>query len=119
MVTIYQWSIYWANLNPVTGSEQAGRRPVVVVSCDEVNSLLNQVNILPLSSVKDPARRVYLNEVRLLKESSGLPKDSIVLAHQIRTLDKSRLEEKCGEITDDDIREKIRTAINYQLGIIV
>lgn len=118
MVTVHQWSIYWANLNPATGSEQAGRRPVIVVSCDEVNNLLNQVNVLPVSSIKDPARKVYLNEVRLEKNDSGLPKDSIVLAHQIRTLDKSRLEDKCGEITDDDIQEKIQTAINYQLGII-
>ncbi|MBT9137076.1 MAG: Endoribonuclease EndoA [Firmicutes bacterium] len=54
----YRWSIFWADLNPVTGYEQAGHRPVLVVSSEEVNLVLPTITVLPLSSAR-PGRRVY------------------------------------------------------------
>jgi mRNA interferase MazF len=116
MVNINRWAIYWASLDPVKGSEQAGRRPVLLVSDDSVN-VLNQVTILPLSKVKSPDRTVYPNEAFLPREHSGLPDDSIVLAHQIRSLDKNRFEREAGRISDSAIQERILKAIRVQLGL--
>ncbi|MEZ4832119.1 MAG: type II toxin-antitoxin system PemK/MazF family toxin [Caldilineaceae bacterium] len=59
----YQWHIFMASLDPVTGSEQAGTRPVLVISREALNQLLPVVNVVPLTSRKSPARRIYPNEV--------------------------------------------------------
>ncbi len=82
----FRWNIFLANLDPVVGSEQGKTRPVVVVSEEEVNRLLSVLNVLPITSMK-PGRNIYPNEVLLPSNHSGLPKDSIVLCYQIRTLD--------------------------------
>ncbi|MEW6227585.1 MAG: type II toxin-antitoxin system PemK/MazF family toxin [Bacillota bacterium] len=113
----YRWKIFWANLDPVVGSEQSGRRPVLVVSAEEVNQNLPIVTVLPLTSV-GPARRVYPTEVCLSGEVTGLPRDSLVMAHQIRTISKRRLEEECGSVEGVDKREEIRAAIERHLGFI-
>ena len=54
----YQWNIYVALLDPVRGSEQAGRRPVLVVSRERINQLLKVVNVVPLTSLKSPDRKI-------------------------------------------------------------
>jgi mRNA interferase MazF len=86
----YQWSVFLASLDPTTGSEQTGKRPVIVVSRERINQLLRVVNVIPLTSRKSPARLIYPNEVLLPAGSAGLTVDSIALCYQIRTLDKSR-----------------------------
>lgn len=115
MVT-YQWGIFWADLNPVRGSEQAGYRPVLVISSEEVNVSLPIVTIVSLTSIK-PGRKIYPIEAFLSKDDSGLPKDSIVMAHQIRAIAKDRLGEKCGELTDNETKEKIQEAIKLYLDL--
>ncbi|MDF2717934.1 MAG: type toxin-antitoxin system PemK/MazF family toxin [Paenibacillus sp.] len=112
----YQWGIYWADLNPTKGSEQAGTRPVLVISVEEVNMSLPVVTIIALSSLK-PGRRAYPIEVILEASETGLPKDSIAMAHRIRAINKERLTEKCGYIESDEIREKIKKAIKLYLDI--
>lgn len=112
----YRWKIFWAGLDPAKGSEQAGMRPVLVVSVEEVNQTLPIVTVLPLTSTR-PGRVVYPTEVFLDKESAGLPKDSIAMAHQIRTISKDRLGRECGGIGQEECREKIRRAIQRHLGI--
>ena len=84
---VKQWEIYFLNLNPVIGSEQSGIRPAIVVSANGVNHL-NQVTVLPITSIKNPNTFIYPNEVFLDKKLSKLSKDSIVLAHQVRSIDK-------------------------------
>ncbi|MEF3302377.1 type II toxin-antitoxin system PemK/MazF family toxin [Paenibacillus sp. GYB003] len=116
MVT-YQWGIFWADLNPTKGSEQAGTRPVLVVSAEVVNMALPVVSILSLTSLK-PGRTVYPVEVYLPANVSGLSKDSIVLAHQIRVIRKERLGQKCGEIKSDPIKEAVRHALKLYLDIV-
>ena len=115
-MVIERWTIYWANLDPVQGSEQAGKRPVLVVSADEAN-VLHQVTILPFTSVKGPGRKIRRNEVGLSHAETGLGKDSILLAHQIRTIDKSRLESEAGKITDPTKKAAVIAAIKVQLGL--
>lgn len=97
-------------------SEQAGHRPVLVVSSEEANQVLPTLTVLPLSSAR-PGRRVYPTEVLLNMEATGLPKDSLVLAHQIRTIAKQRLGEKCGEVAELGVQEEIWQALRRYLGM--
>ncbi|MGI6588254.1 MAG: type II toxin-antitoxin system PemK/MazF family toxin [Peptococcia bacterium] len=112
----YQWGIFWADLAPTFGSEQAGIRPVLVVSAEEVNQALPIVTILSLTSVKR-GRNIYPVEVLLNSKVTGLPKDSIAMAHQIRAIAKERLREKCGRINTDEVKEQVRTAIKIYLDL--
>lgn len=112
----YQWGIFWADLDPSMGSEQAGRRPILVISAEEVNQALPIVTVLSITSVK-PGRKVYPTETFLEASVTGLPKDSIAMSHQIRSISKERLGEKCGSIEDEAIREKVKTAIKTYLDM--
>ena len=111
-----KWSIWRANLDPVVGSEQGKTRPVLIISEDDINDLLNIVNIVPLTS-KKPGRVIYPNETLLPAGKYGLEKESIVLCHQIRTIDKKRLSKAYGEVSDKSLRLKIIAALCFQLGI--
>ena len=114
---IYQWTIFLASLDPTTGSKQAGRRPVIVVSRERLNQLLPVVNVLPLTSRKAHTRAIYPNEVLLPAEMAGLPLDSIVLCYQIRTQDKRRLEQTLGTVQDSDTQAAITGALRFQLEL--
>lgn len=116
-MAILKWHIYRANLDPIIGSEQGKSRPVLVVSEDFVNNLLNCVNIIPLTSLKD-GRNLYPNEALIPAGMGGLQADSIALCHQIRTIDKRRLGLEFGELTDARIHNNVIEAIRFQLGII-
>ena len=112
----YQWGIFWTDLDPSKGSEQAGKRPVLVVSIEEVNQVLPIVTILSVTSVK-PGRKIYPTEVFLSVKDSGLSKDSIVMSHQIRAISKERLNGKCGYISDENIKEQVRNIIKKYLDL--
>jgi mRNA interferase MazF len=116
MKNIKKWHIYRANLDPVVGSEQGKSRPVLVISENDINDLLNCVNILPITS-KQPQRFVYPNEVFLPSRTGGLPNESLVLCHQIRTIDKSRLSLSYGDVNDILLQSAIFDAIRFQLGM--
>jgi mRNA interferase MazF len=115
-VKILQWSIYLANLDPVIGSEQGKTRPVLVISEDFFNELLNVINIIPLTTFKE-GRTIYPNEALLEKEDSSLENNSIALVHQIRTIDKKRLIKYLGQIKNSSIQEEIKEAIRFQFGL--
>ena len=85
-----KWSIWRANLDPVICSEQGKSRPVLIISEDDINSLMNIVNIIPITSRKSE-RIVYPNEALLPEGKFGLEKESLALCHQIRSIDKRRL----------------------------
>jgi len=111
-----KWDIWRANLDPVIGSEQGKSRPVLVISEDDINTLLNVINIIPITSRKE-GRTIYPNEVLLPSQLFGLEKESIILCHQIRTIDKKRLSKQFGRLTDKTIRKQTTDAIKFQLGI--
>lgn len=111
-----RWSIWLSGLDPVVGSEQGKTRPVLVISETAVNDLLPAVNVRPLTSRK-PRRRIYPNEALLPAGGGGLTAESIVLCHQIRTLDKRRLLRPFGTVVAPAHREAILTALQFQLGI--
>jgi len=111
-----KWEILRADLDPVIGSEQGKTRPVLVISENDINNLLNIVNVLPITTRKAD-RIVYLNEALLDAGKYGLPNESIVLCHQIRTIDKKRLSSKYGIIEDIGKQDEIIDALRFQLGI--
>jgi mRNA interferase MazF len=113
----YQWHIFVAALDPAQGSEQASRRPVLVVSREQINQLLSVVNVIPLTSRKSEARIIYPNEVLLPAGTAGLRMDSIALCYQIRTLAKSRLERDLGELNDVSLQRELLEAIRFQLDM--
>ena len=112
----YQWNIFRVQLNPVIGSEQSGTRPVLVISEEEINRALPTVTVLPITSLK-PGRKVYSIEAFLSTNNSGLSKDSIVMAHQVRCISKERLKDQCGSITSSELRENIRDAMRTYLDL--
>jgi mRNA interferase MazF len=113
----YLRHIFLVSLEPTKGSEQAGKRPVLVISRERINQMLPVVNVIPLTSRKSAARSIYPNEVLLPTSVAGLQVDSIALCYQIRTLDKSRLEQDLGELVEAKLRQEILEAIRFQLDL--
>ena len=114
-----KWKIYKAELNPVKGSEQKGTRPVLIISDDAYSTVMPLVTILPLTSSK-PGRIIYPNEVLIRMENrakTGPLSDSIILAHQIRTISKNRLKDLLGGIDDLAVQEKINEALRIHLNL--
>jgi len=102
----YQWFVFQADLEPTMGHEQAGRRPVLVVSAEPINDAYGVVSVLSITSRKNN-RLVRLAEVLLPAGSAGLPNESFVLCYQVRALDKMRRGWGYGELTDPALRRQI------------
>jgi mRNA interferase MazF len=113
-VPTLRWSVYEANLDPVTGTEQKGIRPVIVVSNEEFNQAMPNISVLPLTSTQ---RHLYPSEVFLPAGTAGQPLDSIVMAHQIRTISKQRTGKLLGHLSDIKYRNEINKAIKEHLDI--
>ena len=110
---VSKWELYFCNLDPTQGSVQRGTRPVLIISTDSVNHHLAVSTVLPLSSVKEN-EKIYPTEILLPPEITGLPKLSVAMIQQIRTISHGRLVNKVGVITEEATREKILEACrNY------
>ncbi len=112
----YRWQVFLANLDPVVGSEQGKTRPVIIVSHEEVNQLLSVLNAVPITSRKEN-RNIYANEVLLKSGTAGLSQESIVLCHQIRSIDKKRLIKHLGSLEDEGTQAEVLAALSFQLGM--
>lgn len=86
---ISRGQIYFVNLSPTEGREQAGRRPVLVVSADAINRQPLVVTAVVGTDAKNVPRD-YPTNVRVTAKEAGLPKDTIFLCFQIRSLDPAR-----------------------------
>jgi mRNA interferase MazF len=113
-VTAFQWAVMEANLDPVVGAEQKGARPVLIVSNEEFNQVMPNVTILPLTSTK---RRLYPSEVLLPKGKAGQPSESIIMAHQVRTISKKRLGKVLGHLSDPQLQQEVYEAIREHLSL--
>ncbi|MBQ6950523.1 MAG: type II toxin-antitoxin system PemK/MazF family toxin [Clostridia bacterium] len=91
--------IYFADLDPVIGSEQGGKRPVLIIQNDLGNRFSPTVIILPLTSRtgKHPLR----THVPITPPQGGIAKPSIILCEQVRTVEKSRLIRHLGQLTKE------------------
>ena len=106
--------IYYADLSPVVGSEQGGVRPVLIVQNDTGNRHSPTVIAAAITSQTGKAR--LPTHISLAAMSYGLPKDSVILLEQIRTLDKRRLREHMGKV-DDTVMKKVDSAIAVSFGL--
>jgi len=106
--------IYYADLSPVVGSEQGGVRPVLIVQNDTGNRYSPTVIAAAITSQTNKAK--LPTHINIAAPDSGLPRDSVVLLEQIRTLDKRRLRERMGRV-DGALMGKIDAAIAVSFGL--
>ena len=94
--------IYIANLVPRSGSEQKGKRPVIIVSNDGFNLTPNwrSVIVVPISTSVAQSKRGP-TAIALPKGTGGLRNASIALCHQVTTLDRAKLTKRLGSIPKD------------------
>ena len=108
---VKKWDVWFLDLDPTKGSEQQGKRPVLVISNNAVNDNLPVFTCIPFSSVK-PDTKIYPTEVFVSTEDSGLPRDSVLMLQQIRTVSIDRLYgTKVSSITNSEIIKKINSAL--------
>ena len=111
---VLQWSVVEAALDPATGAEQKGTRPVLIVSNEEFNSAMPNVTVLPLTSTQ---RRLYPSEVFLPENAAGQPRDSIIMTHQVRTISKQRLRNALGRLDDESLRRQVQDALREHFDL--
>ena len=113
---IERGEIYFVNLNPVQGREQAGQRPVLVLSIDAINKLPLVVTVV-VGTKGENISRDYPTNVRVSPAESGLPMETVFLCFQIRSLDPKRFpNHPAGKITGTTLK-KIEDAVHYCLGL--
>ena len=109
--SINRGDLYYADLNPVVGSEQGGIRPVLVIQNDVGNKHSPTIIVAAITSKSGKA---MLPTHCLLSADAGLDRDSVALLEQIRTIDKRRLKDHVGTLGQEDMQ-----AINKALAISV
>lgn len=94
-----RFSLYIVNLGPTIGAEIKKKRPCLIVSPDEINTYLQTVIIVPLTSTQ----RILPTRI-LIKATpqSGLSNDSYAVLDRLKTVDKSRLSAPIGEISEEE-----------------
>ena len=112
-MTIKRGELYYADLSPVVGSEQGGVRPVLVVQNDVGNKYSPTVIAAAVTSKINKAK--LPTHIELPSNSYGLAKDSVILLEQIRTLDKRRMKERIGELSELTMT-RVDKAILISLG---
>ena len=111
---IRRGEVFYADLSPVVGSEQGGTRPVLIVQNNVGNKHSPTVIAAAITSKQD--KTAMPTHISRKGASCGLSRDSVVLLEQIRTLDKQRLKEKTGRLTEKDL-EKVNRALNISFGL--
>lgn len=111
--SVKRGEIYFADLSPVVGSEQGGVRPVLVIQNDVGNKYSPTVIVSAITSQLTKAK--LPTHIELSSEDYHLPKNSVVLLEQIRTLDKRRLKEKITHLDERKMKE-VNRAILISLG---
>jgi mRNA interferase MazF len=110
---IKRGEIYWVDWNPARGSEQSGSRPALVIQNDVGNKYGLTTIVAALTTMMG---KPYPFMVKVTDKESGLPKDSMINLSQILTIDKTRLTDKCGELTEAKMAE-VNEAIKASLGV--
>ena len=113
MEEVKRGEVYYADLSPVVGSEQGGVRPVLIIQNDVGNKYSPTVIVSAITSQLGKAK--LPTHIELPAERYNLPKNSVALLEQIRTLDKRRLQEKITTLSPDKMRE-VNKALLISLG---
>ena len=112
---IKRGDMFYADLSPVIGSEQGGVRPVLIIQNDTGNKYSPTVIAAAITS--QTGKNKLPTHIEIGSQENGLKSDSVVLAEQIRTIDKSRLKEKIGHIDDSSVMNKVNNAIGISFGL--
>ncbi|HDP70374.1 MAG TPA: type II toxin-antitoxin system PemK/MazF family toxin [Actinobacteria bacterium] len=112
MARILRGEIRWADLNPVRGHEQAGLRPVLIISQDVFNERSGTVIAMAITS--QPQRAGFPLTMEL--KSENLPKRSWIKISQIRTLSIERIGKKVGVVTPEELTQAVE-GLNEIVGI--
>ena len=107
--------LYYADLSPVIGSEQGGVRPVLIIQNNVGNKYSPTIIVAAITSQINKAK--IPTHVELTSKEYGLPKDSVILLEQLRTLDKRRLREKIGYVDTLKMRP-VDNAFLISLGFV-
>jgi mRNA interferase MazF len=106
--------LWWASLDPIVGSEQGGRRPVLIVQNNAISEFTKTLIAIPLTTT---LRRAQLpSSVFIPSAGTGLTVDSIALTHQIRVVDQTRLHTRIGVVTSETLQQ-LSDAILFTLGL--
>lgn len=112
-MNVKKGDVFFADLNPVVGSEQGGIRPVVAIQ----NNIGNKYSPTIVAAITSQTTKKMLPTHVIIKaESGGLSVNSVVMTEQIRTIDKRRLIKKIGHL-DSEIMSEIDRAALCSLGI--
>lgn len=110
---VLRGQMYFANLDPVIGSEQGGSRPVLVIQNNVGNSFSPTVIVAPITTqIKKTRQLTHIG----IPPHFGLPQNSMAMLEQIRTIDKSRLGDYMGCL-DDDVMDYIDEALGISVGL--
>jgi mRNA interferase MazF len=115
-MSIQRSQIYFVNLDPTQGREQAGARPVLVVSIDEINQQPLVITVI-VGTKGENIRRDHPTNIRVTATESGLPLETVFLGFQIRSLDSKRFPPKpAGQLSPEKMAE-VEAAMRYCLGL--
>ena len=114
-MTIKRGDMFYADLSPVVGSEQGGVRPVLIIQNDLGNKYSPTVIAAAITSQTNKTK--LPTHIEINGDSKVLKNNSVILAEQIRTIDKSRLKEKIGHIDDELVMNKINNALGVSFGL--
>lgn len=106
---IKKGDIYYAMLNPVIGSEQDGKRPVVVIQNNLANKHSPTVIIAPITTI---LKKLYIPTHIVIGKNNFLKKDSTILVEQVRVIDKSRIITFLGKLNEIQMRQVDKALIN-------
>ena len=113
---IQRGEIYFVNLNPAHGREQAGTRPVLVLSVDAINALPLVVTVV-VGTKGENVPRDYPTNVRVSPAESGLPLETVFLCFQIRSLDPGRFPPAPAGNASAETMTRIEKTVRYCLGL--
>ena len=113
-MNVKRGDIYYADLSPVVGSEQGGLRPVLIIQNDIGNRYSPTVIAAAITSRME--KNKLPTHIEVYAARVGLPRDSVILLEQIRTLDKRRLKEKMGHL-DERMMRRVDGAISISFGL--
>ena len=111
---IKRGDVFYVDLDPTKGSEQAGTRPVLVIQNDVGNEAAPTVIVAPVTT--KAFSKNYPTNVHVPRGTAGLREDSTVLLSQIRTIDKGRLERRVGRLPTEFMR-RVDEAIKVSLDL--
>jgi mRNA interferase MazF len=110
--------VHWADLVPRSGSEQTGRRPVIVMSHDGFNRAptWRSIIVVPILTSASQGKRGP-TVIEIPGGSGGLPRTSLAVCHQVTTLDRMKLTRRIGALTAEllrEVEEGLKTAMDLE-----